>query len=155
MLTAKCNAWRAPLVCVILFLFWESLFGQIQSGRVTTQLEVRLSTPLSSATAKDNETFEARVVRVVRGDPVDPDTPVVGKVIYAKPEGKLSSPGILTLQLMSVGGTSVDSSRLHWVGRSGEDPPSSKAEAVIETATVLNFGVKPAAGGERRRGERD
>jgi hypothetical protein len=56
--------------------------------------------------------------------------------------------GILTLQLTSVGPTSVESSRYHI----SADPerPTGTADVVLARDTVLKFSVKAAQAGTRR-----
>jgi hypothetical protein len=114
-------------------------------GRRTGLLQVRLSKPLSSATAKDGQTFAGVVVKDAavgtRGTIVNATAgmPVKGTVLYAKPGGVHRAVGILTLVLTSVGGTPVDSSRYHVSG--GSLRPTGTAEAVLTPDTVLTFTV--------------
>jgi hypothetical protein len=120
-------------------------------GRRSVLLEVRLSKALSSATAKDGDPFEGVVVKdavVMGATEVSAGTPVKGTVLYAKRGGVMKTVGILTLQLTSVGPTSVESSRYHI----SADPerPTGTADVVLTRDTVLKFSVKAAQAGTRR-----
>ncbi len=76
--------------------------AQIPAGTV---VPVRVSSEISSATAKPGDTFQATLAKdlVVDGKVVaKKGTPVSGKVTAAKPSGRLHAPGQLTLRLTSI-----------------------------------------------------
>ena len=142
------------LIALALAVFLTApAFAQLEPGRRgSVLLEIKLSKPLSSATAKDGDPFEGVVVKsrvVMGGGEIPPGTPVKGTVLYAKRGGVMKSVGILTLELKSVGPTPVNSSRYHI----SADPerPSGTADVVLARDTIIKFNVK-AASGETRRG---
>ncbi len=92
-----------------------------QSIPAGTPVTVRISNELSSGKTATGQTFEGTVAKdvVVNGSTVaKAGTPVKGKVTYAKPSGRLHKPGILTMRLTSIGGTSVTSSSHSVQGKS-------------------------------------
>ena len=136
---------RYVLFLGMLFLAAPLAVAAQEGPRRAGLLEVRLARPLSSATAKNGETFEGVVVKDTRlgtrGGQVAATAgmPVKGTILYAKPGGVNKAVGILTLELTSVGGQPVKSSRYHVSGDSVR--PTGTAEAVLTRDTVLKFNV--------------
>jgi hypothetical protein len=146
--------WALALIGVSLLTTSSPVVGQ-ESPRRTGLLQIRLSKPLSSGTAKDGQTFEGVVVKDAmvgtRGAMVTATAgmAVKGTVLYAKRGGVHKAVGILTLQLTSVGETPVESSRYHVSGDSLR--PTGTAEAVLTSDTVLTFNVKASESSRSRR----
>ena len=99
-----------------------------------THLSVRSGQELSSATAKTGEKWEGTLVRdaVVNGKTVaKAGSRVNGTVSYAKPSGRLKTPGALTVRLTSVdvGGTAIP---VHTtaVSRKGKSHTKSNVEKI-------------------------
>lgn len=138
MKTDRLKLFIAPAVLVVTVAV---AFNNATSDVTTsTQIEVRIGNSLSSGIAKNGELFNGTVAReaVVGGKTmVAAGTPVKGKVIYAKPSGKLGASGILRLKLTDVGGQKVDSSTFIQHGS------NNKGEALVGSGTVLSFTVTP------------
>jgi hypothetical protein len=86
-----------------------------------TPVTVRLTSQISSGTARAGQAFECTLAKnvVVDGKTVaKAGAPVKGKVTHVKPSGRLHAPGQLTLRLTSVDGQPVQSSALRRQGRS-------------------------------------
>ncbi len=77
-----------------------------------TKVSVRSTSQMSSATAKVGDTWDGTLARdlEVNGQKLFPaGTAVRGKVTNAKSSGRLKDAGLLTLRLVSIGGTPVTS----------------------------------------------
>ena len=108
---------------------------------------------LTGRRAFDGEDITVVVGAIIHKEPewaaLPAGTPVRGTVLYAKPGGVQKSIGVLTLELTSVGGQPVHSSRYHVSG----DPvrPSGSANIELPRDTILRFSVK-ATDAPRGRG---
>lgn len=86
-----------------------------------THATVRIGNSLSSATAHKGQGWEGTLTRdvIVHGKvAAKAGDPVKGKVTYAKPSGRLSDPGQLSIRLTSINGHPVFSSRVSKKGAS-------------------------------------
>jgi hypothetical protein len=94
-----------------------------------THIPVRLSSALTSGTAKTGQKWEGAVARDVtaNGATIKAGTPVHGIVSSAKPSGRLHAPGIIRIRLTSVGNDTV---RTASVGRQGKAHTRSNAEKI-------------------------
>lgn len=122
-------------------------------------VEVRVAHALGSSTSRTGQTFDATVAReaTLRGATVyGVGAPVKGKVVYAKPDGKLGSPGILRLELMSIAGQAVRGEAVAWIGDTATPTPtrgsgsggepSAKGDAHVAAGTVVTFTVTQPGG---------
>ena len=91
-----------------------------------THIPVRLSSALSSGTAKTGQTWEGVVARDVNtnGAHIKAGTPVKGIVSSAKSSGRLHAPGIIHIRMTSIGGEAVHTAA---VGRQGKSHTKSNA----------------------------
>jgi hypothetical protein len=91
-----------------------------------THIPVRLSSALSSGTAKTGEHWDGVVARdvTVNNNTIKAGTPVKGIVSSAKSSGRLHAPGIIRIRLTEVGGEAV---RTASVGRQGKSHTKSNA----------------------------
>jgi hypothetical protein len=147
------------VVRIVLILI--GLQGSVLSAQHTRaiSIEVRLTMPLSSATAKTGQGFDGVVIKAVTdgNKVVIPEgTAVQGKVVYSKPDGALGAPGILRLQMTTLGGQRIQSTLAFWEGDSqGDAAPGArsagkraavKGEAVISRNAVVSFRVESLDG---------
>ena len=91
-----------------------------------TRIPVRLSSALSSGTAKTGEKWEGAVARdvTVNGSTIKAGTPVHGIVSSAKSSGRLHAPGIIRIRVTGVGNDAV---RTASVGRQGKSHTKGNA----------------------------
>ncbi len=85
------------------------------------EIAIRLGQTISSASAKSGDTFAATLARnlVVDGRMIGrKGDPVQGRVAEAKASGRLSSPGVLKLSLVSVNGQPVTTGLVEKQGKS-------------------------------------
>ncbi len=120
------------ILAVILAL---SVMGFAQSTKVT----IRLGNELSSATAKAGETFEGSLAKAatVNGKNYEAGTPVAGVVSSARPSGRLSKPGLLSLRLTKVGETPVRTLALVRQGQSHTKSNATKIGGGAAAGTVI------------------
>jgi hypothetical protein len=125
-----------------------------------TKVSVRCTTAMSSATAKVGETWDGSLAKdlEVSGEKIAAGTAVKGKITNAKPSGRLKDAGLLTLRLVSIGGTPVTSSPRVYRGESHTKSNATKigggtaAGAVIGAlagggkGAAIGAGVGAAAG---------
>lgn len=85
-----------------------------------TKVSVRSTTAMNSATTKVGEAWDGTLAKdlEVNGQKIAAGTAVRGKVTNAKPSGRLQGAGLLTLRLVSIGGTPVTSSPRVYHGES-------------------------------------
>ncbi len=105
-------------IALLLFAVSMAAAQGIPSG---AHISVRLTSALSSGTARTGEAWEGALARdvVVNGKTVArAGTPVRGKVTYVKPSGRLHAPGELTLRATAVGSQAVQTSAVHSKGKS-------------------------------------
>lgn len=126
-----------------------------------TKVSVRSTTAMNSATAKTGETWDGSLAKdlEVNGQKLfAAGTAVRGKVTNAKPSGRLQGSGLLTLRLVSIGGTPITSSPHVYRGESHTKSNATKigggtaAGAVIGAlagggkGAAIGAGVGAAAG---------
>jgi hypothetical protein len=122
-------------------------------------VQIRIAKALGSASATTGQTFEGTVAAdaVLRGTTVyAAGTPVKGKVVYAKPDGKMRAPGILRLELTSIGAQKVQTNPVAWVGDSptpsrttgtgGASGPSPKGDAALAAGSIVTFNATSPGG---------
>jgi hypothetical protein len=106
-------------ILVALALLTPAIFAiEIPAG---TKVTVRSSASMSSASAKVGEAWDGTLAKdlEVNGEKLFPaGSPVRGKVTNAKPSGRLQGSGLITLRLVSIGGTPVTSSPRVYRGES-------------------------------------
>ncbi len=109
------------ILTTIGWLLLAATFAVAQSIPSGAHLSVRLSSEVSSATAKAGQAWEGTLARdvVVNGKTVaKAGTPVRGTVTYAKSSGRLHVPGELTLRATAVGDQAVQTSAVRGKGKS-------------------------------------
>ena len=125
-----------------------------------TKVSVRCTAAMSSATAKVGETWDGSLAKdlEVSGQKIAAGTAVKGKITNAKPSGRLKDAGLLTLRLVSIGGTPVTSGPRVYHGESHTKSNATKigggtaAGAVIGAlagggkGAAIGAGVGAAAG---------
>jgi hypothetical protein len=92
--------------------------GKIPAGSHAT---VRINTSLSSGTAHKEEVWSGTLTNDITSHSrvvAHAGAPVKGKVTYVKPSGRLSSPGEISLRLVSINGERVYSTRVSQKGKS-------------------------------------
>ncbi len=95
-----------------------------------THVTIRLDQAISSGTAHTGDSFTGSLTKdvVVNGQTVaKAGSAVQGKVTYAKASGRLSSPGVVTIRLTSIGGQTVHTTS---VSRKGQSHTKSNATKI-------------------------
>jgi hypothetical protein len=93
------NSWKALAVVLALSL---GALARIPAG---TPLTVRLTSEITSRSARSGQTFHGTLARsvVVKGKTIArAGAPVAGVVAHAKPSGRLHAPGELSVRLTSI-----------------------------------------------------
>ncbi len=134
---------RKPMVLFAALLGVSLWAAEFPAGQT---VKVRLGQTLSSATARSGETWSGTLASdIVSNGKVlaRRGAAVRGKVVEAKPSGRLSAPGVLRVQLTSIAGTPV---RSMTVGRTGESHKKRNATA-IGGGAALGAAIGAIAGG--------
>jgi hypothetical protein len=118
---------RVLTITAVLLALSTWVLAQIPAG---SHIPVRLTTSLSSGTARAGQTWEGTVARdvVVNGKTVaKAGTPARGVVASAKSSGRLHAPGVLSVRLTSVGDQAVHTAA---VGRKGKSHTKSNVTKI-------------------------
>lgn len=110
------RAWKISFTLTAILLPGSLLCAQRRASASSlpagTPVIVRINEHLSSETAHAGDTFTGSLAQplVVNGrTKFSQGTAVTGRVIAAKPSGRLSDPGVLELRLVSVGSSNISS----------------------------------------------
>ncbi|HYX70555.1 MAG TPA: hypothetical protein VE825_15580, partial [Terriglobales bacterium] len=105
-----------------------------------THVTVRTASAISSGTAHSGEMFDATLVNniVVNGQTIaKAGAPVKGRVTYARPSGRLSKPGLVTVRLVSISGQTVHTSPVSRQGKSHTKSNVTKIGGGAAAGTVV------------------
>ncbi len=125
---------KLSFVSILCLLAAAAVFAQrFPAGKI---VRIRLDHTISSATARNGETFAGTLASdvMVNGKVVARrGAPVKGRVVEARSSGRLSSPGLLKLRLTSIGGTAV---RTGLVVRQAQSHKGRNVKAIGGTAAA-------------------
>ncbi len=124
---------RIALAVIAILTLAFAAAAQFPAGKV---VRVRLGQTISSASARNGEAWTGTLAApiVVNGKTVAAKGAAVhGRVVEAKPSGRLSAPGILKLQLTSIDGRAV---RSGVIVRQGQSHKGRNAKAIGGTAAA-------------------
>jgi hypothetical protein len=111
-------------------LSWAALAANATKIPAGSHAQVRINTTLSSASAHKEEHWSGTLTHDISSEGkvvAHAGDPVKGKVTFVKSSGRLSSPGQLSLRLISINGETVYSSR---VSRKGKSHTKSNVEKI-------------------------